>query len=187
MADLLEIIDDEEDAEFLSQLEAAEAKALSLFSSTKRRRINPGCVDVKLEKSVEEIEEGAYTAALRGSKSLARQKQSQVQVNKTYEPASRAVAAGSACYKCGKEGHWAKDCGQESEPGVEKPCPCGLGSCLVLTASTERNRGRKFFRCPLRQVSISSRFRLGDFLGEQLCFGSMLLLLSGRIEFTSDG
>ncbi|XP_021727684.1 uncharacterized protein LOC110694825 isoform X2 [Chenopodium quinoa] len=38
--------------------------------------------------------------------------------------------------------------------GVEKACPCGLGSCLVLTANTERNRGRKFFGCPNRQISM---------------------------------
>uniref|UniRef100_J3LTH9 DNA topoisomerase n=2 Tax=Oryza brachyantha TaxID=4533 RepID=J3LTH9_ORYBR len=32
----------------------------------------------------------------------------------------------------------------------EKACPCGAGSCLVLTSNTPRNPGRKFYRCPMR-------------------------------------
>uniref|UniRef100_A0A453LZZ7 GRF-type domain-containing protein n=1 Tax=Aegilops tauschii subsp. strangulata TaxID=200361 RepID=A0A453LZZ7_AEGTS len=32
----------------------------------------------------------------------------------------------------------------------EKACPCGAGICLVLTSSTPRNPGRKFYRCPTR-------------------------------------
>lgn len=36
----------------------------------------------------------------------------------------------------------------------EKACPCGAGSCLVLTSNTPRNPGRQFYKCPLR-VSVS--------------------------------
>ncbi|XBH73136.1 uncharacterized protein [Aegilops tauschii subsp. strangulata] len=39
------------------------------------------------------------------------------------------------------------DAGGEVE---EKACPCGAGICLVLTSSTPRNPGRKFYRCPTR-------------------------------------
>ncbi|KAL6893941.1 hypothetical protein ACP4OV_008039 [Aristida adscensionis] len=92
---------------------------------------------------------------------------------------SRTLAAGAAvtqvasgaCFKCGDPGHWARECpqavpaagggatfgggggggyadaGREVE---EKACPCGAGSCLVLTSNTPRNPGRKFYRCPMR-------------------------------------
>ena len=29
------------------------------------------------------------------------------------------------------------------------PCPCGAGPCKVLTAKTEKNNGRTFFKCPV--------------------------------------
>lgn len=161
--------DDDVDIEFLSHIEAAEAQALSL-SSSKRRRVtlpsspslpsalvDSAAVKVKSERENDKSgEEGAYTAALRGSKSLTWQMQTQLQSHTPPPPR----AGGGACFKCGKEGHWARDCDQSSSSsvaappsmaGVEKGCPCGMGSCVVLTANTERNRGRKFFKCPVRQ------------------------------------
>ena len=35
-----------------------------------------------------------------------------------------------------------------AEPAMA--CPCGLGPCTVNTAKTERNMGRQFFKCPVR-------------------------------------
>ncbi|CAM6107141.1 unnamed protein product [Calypogeia fissa] len=69
------------------------------------------------------------------------------------------------CSSCGMDGHCSKDCkrdkgfssstkgvggeGQEAPTLPERLCPCGAGACMVLTATTERNRGRRFFKCPL--------------------------------------
>ena len=40
-----------------------------------------------------------------------------------------------------------------SRPQVaDKQCPCGAGMCEVLTANTEKNNGRQFYKCPLRKV-----------------------------------
>lgn len=31
-------------------------------------------------------------------------------------------------------------------------CPCGAGSCIILTAKTGENVGQQFYRCPSYQV-----------------------------------
>ncbi|KAJ7536536.1 hypothetical protein O6H91_12G073000 [Diphasiastrum complanatum] len=68
-----------------------------------------------------------------------------------------------ACFNCGNEGHWATNCphpkgsrfeaeGHQVAPKEpERLCPCGGGACLVLTANTAKNQGRKFYRCPRRK------------------------------------
>lgn len=46
--------------------------------------------------------------------------------------------------------------GSSFQPGLsEQPvlqCICGGGPCTVLTAKTEKNMGRQFYKCPLPQV-----------------------------------
>ncbi|KAL4326209.1 hypothetical protein GQ457_11G004270 [Hibiscus cannabinus] len=106
---------EEEEDEFLSAVAAAEE------SLAKRRKPN------------EDNTEGAYTAALKGSKSHLWQ---HINPLSTLQSKSRVAASAAAGSR-----------GSDSE----KSCPCGSGPCLILTANTERNRGRMFYKCPLRQ------------------------------------
>jgi hypothetical protein len=54
------------------------------------------------------------------------------------------------CRQCGAIGHWAQDCPNKPKEEGTPPmdCPCGAGLCVVKTARTERNNGRKFYKCP---------------------------------------
>ncbi|KAJ6409708.1 hypothetical protein OIU84_009246 [Salix udensis] len=81
------------------------------------------------------------------------------------------------CFTCMRLGHWSTDCpnktppkslalspGSSSSPSVQDPylpvvrCPCG--TCKVLTSSTIKNPGRKFYSCP---VDYRTRVRCGFF------------------------
>lgn len=177
-------VEDDEDEDFLAQVAAVESHALS---HSKRFKSTPASAptttsqaySVNHPKEANKVPEGAYLAALRG---FAPQR------NNLVSAQSRVVSSGSklkvvtadaggdqlgfvadgVCFKCGKPGHWARDCDsakvgegiqQPSEP--EKPCQCGSGVCLVLTANTERNKGRRFYKCPIRQVLLVLRWKLG--------------------------
>ncbi|KAL3349357.1 hypothetical protein AABB24_022473 [Solanum stoloniferum] len=164
-----------EDEEFLSQVAAAEAEALS--TAAKRRRISASVTTTTTTTAVTtpkfnvntnnntSVEEGAYLAVLKGNKSVLFQQKGSTNafstpINNNYKANSgnnwSSSDAGGSCFKCGKSGHWARDCDtnpptDDSVSFPEKICACGMGSCLVLTANTEKNRGRKFYRCPIRQ------------------------------------
>lgn len=119
----VESLDEEDD--FLLQLAAIEAEA-----AAKRPRVSS-------------IPEGPYMAALKGSKSDQWQ---QSPLNPASKSRSVAVTTGGFQRSDGGGGV----AGEQDFP--EKSCPCGVGICLILTSNTPKNPGRKFYKCPNREV-----------------------------------
>lgn len=170
------MIDLDDDADFLSIIDAVEADALASAGKKKRQGTSETIVEI----------EGSYAAALKGSRSSLWKKQQEELLlprKKAKETGPSFTAGGNngggggvvsgsggsdGCFKCGASGHWARDCtavgggaeglgrgGAVVDGAVEdKPCPCGSGNCLVLTSNTAKNPGRKFYRCPLREVRV---------------------------------
>ncbi|CAK9166182.1 unnamed protein product [Ilex paraguariensis] len=85
-------------------------------------------------------------------------------------PQKKNRVQGDTCFSCQKKGHWAKDCPSRTpkkpEPSSPKLyvaadgfqyspcllCPCGAGTCLLLTSNTDKNPGRKFYTCPNKEA-----------------------------------
>ncbi|KAJ4962135.1 hypothetical protein NE237_022045 [Protea cynaroides] len=75
---------------------------------------------------------------------------------------SSQTAQKDICFNCQKIGHWARDCPEKTRSKKELPavrsfdrqylpemeCRCGAGTCHILTSKTEKNPGRKFYKCP---------------------------------------
>lgn len=100
--------------------------------------------------------EGDYSNALRG------------QPCQSLQPGNpigdgNLAAKSDRCYRCREFGHWAKNCplgsvrpqcsaAQSGDPGAcnipEILCPFCGGVCLILTSHTEKNPGKKFYKCP---------------------------------------
>ncbi|CAN6303274.1 unnamed protein product [Urochloa humidicola] len=171
----MSLADGDDDEAFLLALDAAEVAALD--SSSKRRRLSTTSSPTPATPPA--ASDGSYLAALKGSHSSAWQQQQALTHAHKRPDGSKTLAAGTggtqvpsgSCFKCGDPGHWARECPQ-SVPTIggggvigggagggyvsaggeveEKACPCGAGSCLVLTSNTPRNPGRKFYKCPMR-------------------------------------
>ncbi|KDP24050.1 hypothetical protein JCGZ_26734 [Jatropha curcas] len=140
---------EEDDDDFISRVAEAEARALS----NKRCRVtNPLDDAIEKKKKKQEgvvvaVEEGAYITALRGTKSPFWQQQNTSSTRSRVKPLSPDYSNQSNAV-----GGSIVDSTDASEPLVpQKSCPCGLGACVIFTANTERNHGRKFYKCPVRQ------------------------------------
>ncbi|CAN6571360.1 unnamed protein product [Malus baccata var. baccata] len=178
-------IEIEDDDEFLSQVTAAEAEALAykrrrISTAPAQNAAVSFNSHANQKLGADHDDGGLYTAALKGSQralpDTPRGGLSRGRVNVGATGNDGVSAGGDTCFKCGKPGRWARDCDAPSGGGggggyygnigggdssisvPEKNCPCGYGACLVLTANTEKNPGRKFYKCPLRQENGGCSF-----------------------------
>lgn len=119
----------DESDDFLLELAAIEAEA-EAASAAKRPKVAP-------------VPEGPYMAALKGSKS------EHWQMN-PLNPASKSRGGFQGVNSNPAAGNYGSEAGEQDFP--EKDCPCGNGVCSILTSNTQKNPGRKFYKCPNREV-----------------------------------
>lgn len=120
----------DESDDFLLELAVIEAEA---EAAAKRRKVAA-------------VPEGPYMAALKGSKS------EQWQLN-PFNPASKSRGGfQGASVNSNPAGSYGSEAGEQDFP--EKNCPCGNGVCSILTSNTQKNPGRKFYKCPNREVCV---------------------------------
>ncbi|KAI0498715.1 hypothetical protein KFK09_019605 [Dendrobium nobile] len=162
-------IEEDNDDQFLSLIEQAEADAIDSARIAKRQKLS-GTASGDESCPQDNQEEGSYMAALRGSRSsLWKLQQQHLNLHNkgggvaslssgSNSTAPSSTMVGGSCFKCGMMGHWARECGGGHDGSVdrtgslvaEKHCPCGSGTCLILTSNTAKNPGRMFYRCPLK-------------------------------------
>uniref|UniRef100_A0A1J3C7F3 Cold shock protein 1 n=1 Tax=Noccaea caerulescens TaxID=107243 RepID=A0A1J3C7F3_NOCCA len=127
----------EESDDFLLELAAAEAEAEAALA--KRPRVAP----IPAPEP-----EGPYMAALKGSKSEQWQQNPLNPAFKSRGGFQRSDGGGGGGGGA-VSGNHGSESGEQDFP--EKNCPCGVGICLILTSNTQKNPGRKFYRCPTRE------------------------------------
>ncbi|OAY73266.1 DNA topoisomerase 3-alpha [Ananas comosus] len=122
-----------DDANYLALVEEAEA---AVAGKAKRPKL---------------ADEGSYTAALKGSHSFVWQQQQQQQQKQKQQrrTPNQPIYNSKSDFR---SSIWSKEGGGKGEEIPERACPCGSGTCSVLTSATAKNPGRKFYRCPLRAV-----------------------------------
>ncbi|XP_020585336.1 uncharacterized protein LOC110027996 isoform X2 [Phalaenopsis equestris] len=157
-------------------MEEAEAEAIASARTIKRPKTSASSSGDESRRR-DNQEEGTYMAALRGSRSsLWKLQQQQLNLHNngggitahgsgSNSTAPSSTTAVGSCFKCGMTGHWARECGGHDSSVdradkfvAAKPCPCGSGTCLVLTSNTAKNPGRMFYRCPLKEENGGCNF-----------------------------
>uniref|UniRef100_A0A0D3FPX8 DNA topoisomerase n=1 Tax=Oryza barthii TaxID=65489 RepID=A0A0D3FPX8_9ORYZ len=154
--------DEEEDEAFLLAVAATEEAALASSDSSKRRRLSmtssTSSSPTSATPAPAAVPEGPYLAALKGSHSSAWKQQQETLSQARKRPGGSQTLATPGSGSGGGGGGYG-DAGGAVE---EKACPCGAGSCLVLTSNTPRNPGRKFYRCPMRDNGGCNYFEWCD-------------------------
>ncbi|KFK40133.1 hypothetical protein AALP_AA3G335000 [Arabis alpina] len=116
----------EEEDDFLLELAAIEAEA----AAAKRYKVSIP-------------EEGPYMAALKGSKSEQWQFSP---LNPESKSRGGEGGGGGVFVNSNQPGNYGSD-----QEFPEKSCSCGSGVCLILTSNTQKNPGRKFYKCPNKE------------------------------------
>ncbi|KAK3019485.1 hypothetical protein RJ639_004884 [Escallonia herrerae] len=152
---------DDDDVDFLSQVAAVEAAALS---AKRRKFATPTANSFTPKPDTPTDTEGAYLSVLRGNRSPLI-KQQFAATSTSVRKATTIVARLPVLILVENGGcsffEWCdnpsgtdnmtirRQTYSTTNPSVhDLSCPCGAGSCLTLTPKTGKNIGRQFYRCP---------------------------------------